>query len=181
MATPPVQPVEYLRTTKPPSRRAHAPAQESKSSYQGAFIILPSLVAAGRGHVSRAACLAVSLSSLSLSLGTGRPRCALVLAARPLVFAALPQAAAVHTRRQAEAKEGMLVFEDSPGASGDPGHVARDTGVAAPGEPLAAQGNRRNERQMSAEERQEARRQVVYSSYSARHPFTHTHTHLSFL
>ncbi len=113
MDTPPVQPVEYLRTTKPPSRRAHAPAQESKSSYQGAFIILPSLVAAGRGHVSRAACLAVSLSSLSLSLGTGRPRCALVLAARPLVLAALPQAAAVHTRRQAEAKEGMLVFEDS--------------------------------------------------------------------
>ena len=114
--------------------------------------------------MSRAACLAVSLSSLSLSLGPGRPRGAL----------ALPrwEAVAVHTRRQAVAKEGMPVFEDSPGdASGQQEHAARDTCVAAPGEPLAAQGNRRIELQMSAEERQEARRQVVYSSYSARHPF----------
>jgi hypothetical protein len=111
--------------------------------------------------VSRAACLVVSLSSLSLSLGPRRPRGAL----------ALPRWEAVHTRRQAVAKEGMLVFEDSTGASGDPEHAALDTCVAAPGEPFAAQGNRRNERQMSAEERQEARRQVCCSSCSARHPF----------
>ena len=102
--------------------------------------------------MSRAACLAVSLSSLSLSLGPGRPRGELVLPRWEFI--------ALHTGGQAVAKEGMLVFEDSLGASGDPKHAARDTGVAAPGVPLAAQGNRRNERQMSADERQEARRQV---------------------
>ena len=129
------------RRSKPGPRESK---RESPAAVRGQIdTILPALA-------SRAAYLVVPLA-LPLGPAGGSRGGAVSLALAPAPGLARPafgHAKALHSRRRAVA---IMAGVDDPGDTGGDDLV---------GEPVVQAGNRKNERQMSAEERQEARRQV---------------------